>query len=234
MALARALEDDADVTGLRRGCRHRRRRLPGYRRSDPAHSAPPGSATRRFPKPCHRRHVAVGAGASGLAKPVAEIQFMGFLYSAIDHLANHASRLQQPHPGAADLPDGPARALWRRHQGARSTIRKAPRPCSPISPACAWSIPSAPARAYGLLLAAIRDPDPVVFLEPKRLYRAVSETVQDDGLALPLDKAHFVLRRHRRHTCQLGRDAEGNPEGSDRPRRDRHRRRGHRSTLRSP
>jgi len=54
-------------------------------------------------------------------------------------------------------------------------------------------IPSSPARAYGLLLAAIRDPDPVVFLEPKRCYRSLREPVSDDGQALPLDRA-FVLR----------------------------------------
>lgn len=54
-------------------------------------------------------------------------------------------------------------------------------------------VPSSPARAYGLLLAAIRDPDPVVVLEPTRLYRALREPVADDGQALPLDRA-FVLR----------------------------------------
>jgi pyruvate dehydrogenase E1 component beta subunit len=54
-------------------------------------------------------------------------------------------------------------------------------------------IPSSPARAYGLMLAAIRDPDPVVFLEPKRIYRAHTEEVDDNGEALPLDTA-FVLR----------------------------------------
>ena len=54
-------------------------------------------------------------------------------------------------------------------------------------------IPSSPLRAYGLLLAAIRDPDPVVFLEPKRLYRAGRQEVEDDGNPLPLDVC-YVLR----------------------------------------
>jgi pyruvate dehydrogenase E1 component beta subunit len=57
-------------------------------------------------------------------------------------------------------------------------------------------VPSSPRRAYGLLLAAIRDPDPVVFLEPTRLYRAIREEVADDGTALPLDRC-FILREGR-------------------------------------
>lgn len=57
-------------------------------------------------------------------------------------------------------------------------------------------IPSSPERAYGLLLAAIRDPDPVIFLEPTRIYRAAKGEVEDNGEALPLDVA-FVLREGR-------------------------------------
>jgi len=57
-------------------------------------------------------------------------------------------------------------------------------------------IPSSPRRAYGLLLAAIRDPDPVVFLEPTRLYRAAREEVADDGHSVPLDRC-FILREGR-------------------------------------
>jgi len=56
--------------------------------------------------------------------------------------------------------------------------------------------PSSPERAYGLLLGAIRDPDPVVFLEPTRIYRAAKGNVEDDGEALPLDVA-FILREGR-------------------------------------
>jgi pyruvate dehydrogenase E1 component beta subunit len=53
-------------------------------------------------------------------------------------------------------------------------------------------IPSSPARAYGLLLASIRDPDPVIFLEPKRIYRLVKQEVVDDGDALPLDTCYTL------------------------------------------
>src|SRR3546814_10524196 len=59
-------------------------------------------------------------------------------------------------------------------------------------------LPSSPARAYGLLLAAIRDPDPVIFMEPKRIYRQYKEVVADDGEALPLEdrKSTRLNSRH--------------------------------------
>ncbi|MDX1782072.1 MAG: alpha-ketoacid dehydrogenase subunit beta [Thalassovita sp.] len=135
--------------------------------------------------------VTVGAAAQGL-RPVAEIQFMGFIYSAIDQLVNHASRMRNRTRGRLSCPmvlrapfGGGVKAPEHHSESMEAMLAHIP--------GLRVVIPTSPARAYGLLLAAIRDPDPVVFLEPKRLYRAVSEEVVDDGKALPLDTA-FVLR----------------------------------------
>ena len=78
----------------------------------------------------------------------------------------------------------------------RNTTLKVQKHFSRICLGCEVVIPSSPARAYGLLLAAIRDPDPVVFLEPTRLYRLFRQDVSDDGEALPLDTC-FVSREGR-------------------------------------
>ena len=136
----------------------------------------------------------VGMAAQGF-KPVGEIQFMGFMYPCIDQLVNHASRLRNRTRGRLSCP-----MVLRMPMG--SGIR-APEHHSESTeamlahiPGLRVVIPSSPARAYGLLLAAIRDPDPVVFLEPTRLYRAIKEEVIDDGRALPLDTA-FRLREGR-------------------------------------
>jgi 2-oxoisovalerate dehydrogenase E1 component beta subunit len=135
--------------------------------------------------------VAIGAAAHGL-RPVAEIQFLGFIYSAIDQLVNHASRLRNRTRGRLTCPmvlrapyGGGIKAPEHHSESMEAMLAHVP--------GLRVVIPSSPARAYGLLLAAIRDPDPVVFLEPKRLYRSVTEEVVDDGTALPLDTA-FVLR----------------------------------------
>jgi pyruvate dehydrogenase E1 component beta subunit len=135
--------------------------------------------------------MAVGAAARGL-KPVAEIQFMGFLYPAIDQLVNHAARLRNRTRGRLTCPmvlrapyGGGIHAPEHHSESMEAMLAHIP--------GIRVVIPSSPARAYGLLLAAIRDPDPVIFLEPKRLYRAMKETVEDVGAALPLDRA-FVLR----------------------------------------
>ncbi len=135
--------------------------------------------------------MAVGAAAHGL-RPVAEIQFTGFIYPALDQMANHASRLRNRTRGRLTCPmvlrapyGGGIKAPEHHSESIEALLAHIP--------GLRVVIPSAPARAYGLLLAAIRDPDPVVFLEPKRLYRSTSEAVEDTGEALPLDKA-FVLQ----------------------------------------
>ncbi len=139
----------------------------------------------------------VGMAAQGL-KPVGEIQFMGFLYPCIDQLVNHASRLRNRTQGRLSCP-----MVLRAPYGAGI---RAPEHHSESTeamlahiPGLRVVIPSSPERAYGLLLAAIRDPDPVVFLEPTRIYRAVKGQVEDNGEALPLDVA-FVLREGRELT----------------------------------
>jgi 2-oxoisovalerate dehydrogenase E1 component beta subunit len=135
--------------------------------------------------------MAVGAAAHGL-RPVAEIQFMGFIYPAIDQMANHASRLRTRTRGRLTCPMV-LRAPYGGGIHAPEHHSESMEAMFAHVPGLRVVIPSSPARAYGLLLAAIRDPDPVVFLEPKRIYRSVKEAVEDDGTALPLDRA-FVLR----------------------------------------
>lgn len=134
---------------------------------------------------------AVGMAAQGL-KPVAEIQFMGFIYAGMEHLISHASRLRSrtrgrlscpmvlrtPHGAGIHAPE---------HHGESTEALLA------HVPGLRVVIPSSPRRAYGLLLAAIADPDPVIFLEPSRLYRSVRQVVEDDGQPLPLDTC-FTLR----------------------------------------
>jgi 2-oxoisovalerate dehydrogenase E1 component beta subunit len=135
--------------------------------------------------------LSVGLAAQGF-RPVAEIQFTGFIYPAIDQLVNHASRLRTRTRGRLTCPmvvrspaGGGIRAIEHHSESPEAMFAHIP--------GLRVVIPSSPARAYGLLLAAIRDPDPVVFLEPTRLYRAAREEVDDDGAALPLDRC-FVLR----------------------------------------
>ena len=135
--------------------------------------------------------VSVGLAAQGL-RPVAEIQFTGFAYACIDQLLNHAARLRARTRGRLSCPmvlrspaGGGIRAVEHHSESPEAMFAHIP--------GLKVVIPSAPARAYGLLLSAIRDPDPVVFLEPTRLYRAAREDVVDDGAGLPLERC-AVLR----------------------------------------
>ncbi len=135
--------------------------------------------------------MSVGLAAEGM-KPVAEIQFMGFIYPVIDQMISHAARLRNRTRGRLTCPMV-LRAPYGGGIGAPEHHSESTEAMFAQIPGLRVVIPSSPGRAYGLLLAAIRDPDPVVFLEPKRIYRAVKEEVADDGTALPLDIC-FVLR----------------------------------------
>jgi len=130
---------------------------------------------------------AVGLAASGL-RPVMEIQFMGFTYAALEQLYTRAARLHARSRGqypcqlvvrapfgggvrAPDLHGESMEAIFVHHPGFKVVV------------------PSTPRDAKGLLIASIRDPDPVVFLEPKKIYRAFREAVPEEPYETPLGEA---------------------------------------------
>jgi len=115
---------------------------------------------------------AFGMALTGL-KPVAEIQFMGFLYKCADQLVAQAVRTA--YGGGVRTPEHHSDSLEGFLMG---------------SPGVKVVVPSTPLDAAGLLLSAIDDPDPVVMMEPIRLYRAVAEVLPDVLQRVPLGKAH--------------------------------------------
>ncbi len=135
--------------------------------------------------------ISIGMAAQGL-KPVAEFQFEGFIYSSLDHILSHAARLRNRTRGRLHCP-----IVYRAPFGggihAPEHHSESMEALFAHIPGLRVVIPSSPARSYGLLLASIRNPDPVLFLEPKRIYRLVKQEVPDDGKALPLDQC-FILR----------------------------------------
>jgi pyruvate dehydrogenase E1 component beta subunit len=135
--------------------------------------------------------LAVGMSTQGI-KPVAEFQFMGFIYPAMNQIISHAARMRNRTRGRLHCPlvfrapfGGGIRAPEHHSESTEALFAHIP--------GLQVVIPSSPKRAYGLLLAAIRNPDPVIFLEPKRIYRLVKQPVPDDGKALPLGQC-FTLK----------------------------------------
>ncbi|MBI5328591.1 MAG: alpha-ketoacid dehydrogenase subunit beta [Deltaproteobacteria bacterium] len=133
---------------------------------------------------------AIGMAAYGL-KPVAEIQFMGFIYACVEQLLSHASRIRSRSRGRYSCP-----MVVRTPYGIGI---KPPELHSESTealfchmPGIKVVVPSSPYNAKGLLVSAIRDPDPVVFLEPTRLYRLIKEEVPEAEYAIPLGKANVV------------------------------------------
>lgn len=134
--------------------------------------------------------MAIGMAVEGL-KPVAEIQFSGFAYTVIDQILNHAGRMRYRTRGRMSCPLV-LRTPCAAGIHAPEHHSESPEAMFAHIPGIRVVYPSSPRRAYGLLLAAIRDPDPVVFLEPTRLYRAYKEEVADDGAELALDTCYTL------------------------------------------
>ncbi|MCH9757466.1 MAG: alpha-ketoacid dehydrogenase subunit beta [Gammaproteobacteria bacterium] len=135
--------------------------------------------------------LAIGMSTQGL-KPVAEFQFMGFIYPALNQIISHAARMRNRTRGRLHCPlvfrapfGGGIHAPEHHSESTEALFAHIP--------GLQVVIPSSPKRAYGLLLAAMRNPDPVIFLEPKRIYRLVKQPVPDNGEALPLGKC-FTLK----------------------------------------
>jgi len=136
--------------------------------------------------------IAIAGGAVGLAvfglRPVAEIQFSGFLPPAFDQLVTHASRMrwrtrgEWSAPLVVRTPYGAGIRALEHHseslEGAYAHI-----------PGLKVVIPSTPYDTKGLLKASIRDPDPVLFMEPKHVYRSIREDVPDDDYEVPIGEA---------------------------------------------
>jgi pyruvate dehydrogenase E1 component beta subunit len=132
----------------------------------------------------------VGMGINGL-KPVIEIQFSGFIYPAYQEIVSHVSRMRNRSRGRFTCPmvirspyGGGINALEHHSESMEAMYAHIP--------GLKVVIPSSPAEAKGLLTAAIRDPDPVLFLEPKKIYRAFKDTVPEGEHVIPLGKANVV------------------------------------------
>jgi pyruvate dehydrogenase E1 component beta subunit len=134
--------------------------------------------------------MALGMAIAGL-RPVVEIQFMGFLYPAFDELINHVGRMRNRSRGrftcplVVRVPYGGGIHPPEHHSESSESILV-------HTPGIKVVVPATPYDAKGLLISAVRSPDPVMFLEPKRIYRAVRQEIPDALYTVPLGEAHVV------------------------------------------
>ena len=133
---------------------------------------------------------AMGMALYGL-RPIAEIQFDGFLYPCLDQITNHIGRIRNRSRGRFTCPLV-IRVPYGGGIHAPEHHSESPEAILAHTPGIKVVIPATPYEAKGLLLSSIRDPDPVIFLEPKRIYRAVREEVQEGDYTIPLGKARLV------------------------------------------
>ncbi len=134
--------------------------------------------------------VAFGMALMGL-RPVAELQFMGFLYPALDQIISHVGRIRNRSRGEYTAPmvirmpyGGGIHAPEHHSESTEAILAQVP--------GIKVAVPATPADACGLLKSAIRDPDPVLFLEPKRIYRALKGEVPEGEHLVPLGSARLA------------------------------------------
>ncbi len=134
---------------------------------------------------------AFGMAIAGL-RPIAEIQFLGFSYPAYDQIVSHVGRIRNRSrhrftaPLVIRMPYGGGIGAAEHHSESSEAIYA-------HTPGIKVVVPSGPRDAKGLLHAAVEDPDPVVFLEPIRMYRAVKEEVPDGRYTVPIGEASVVV-----------------------------------------
>jgi pyruvate dehydrogenase E1 component beta subunit len=134
--------------------------------------------------------LSVGLSATGF-RPIAEIQFMGFVYPAINQLFGHAARLRNRTRGRLScpmvvrMPYGGGIHPPEHHSESYEALFL-------NTPGFKVVVPSNPYDAKGLLAAAIRDDDPVLFMEPKRIYRAFREAVPTESYTVPIGRAEIA------------------------------------------
>ncbi len=133
---------------------------------------------------------AIGMGMAGL-KPVGEMQFSGFSYLMIPQLEGHASRMRSRTMGQRNVPlvirmpyGGGVRALEHHSESREATYGH--------FPGVKVVIPSSPRNARALMVASLRDPDPVVFMEPKRSYRAFREEVPEEEEVMEIGRSQVI------------------------------------------
>ncbi|HQD87397.1 MAG TPA: alpha-ketoacid dehydrogenase subunit beta [Methanomassiliicoccaceae archaeon] len=134
--------------------------------------------------------MATGMAMAGL-RPVAEIQFMGFSYLALNMIISHTARMRNRSRGTYTVPmvmrmpyGAGVKALEHHSESTESMFVQIP--------GIKLVVPSTPREAKGLLISSIRDPDPVIFLEPTRSYRLFKEEVEEGAFTIPLGEARTV------------------------------------------
>lgn len=131
---------------------------------------------------------AFGMAIAGL-RPIAELQFMGFSYPAVDQIISHVSRIRHRSrhrftaPLVIRIPYGAGIGAAEHHSESVEAIYA-------HTPGLKVVVPGSPYDAKGMLLAAVADPDPVIFLEPIRMYRAIREEVPDEPYLVPIGEAN--------------------------------------------